>query len=315
LAGIGADMDGQEDKNTGIRNMLATPPLHLSVHDSLPFWTWVDIHVRCVRPKGFTEGPWFTGAVRGAWGRQLYAHQNIEQERNESFRRPTAYDVFFSSMGHLISRAEIPRPFIIQADYGVDFVDITLRLFGHALYWRQIAQETFLAALKDGISIAERGAVRASFPVFEASWTQYQGAIDLSNRCNSKSYHIYLLTPLDIHGRGQIKGHLKDFVMSTALRIAGMARWQGIELDQDWKYIRRLSNETIIEDIEMKPVKWTRYSLRQPGASIPVIGLTGTFILKHIPSVLEDFLALARLAHTGARCSFGLGRIQVELCS
>lgn len=284
-------------------NVLLSPRLSCTFDDLPGHWRQSTLRVVCERPELLEEGPWFTAAIRGAWGRQLH-------KLNAGGASISPFNVFFSTLDNIRVGRSIPPPFALSANYRGNSVIIELTLFGIADCWRQNAFDALMAALADGIAIVPgRKGFRAVWCVREASWTRSEstGVPKATTSWVRLTFH----TPVRLGPRRALGVRWPDLIVSLADRASRFARWQGLNVEADLGTWRRLGEGTRFRDEGMRPCAWDRRSGGQGGKKIPMVGLTGKLDIERPGEALMPLLVLGATMHVGGHTALGLGRYEL----
>ena len=119
-------------------------------------------------------------------------------------------------------------------------------------------------------------------------------------------------TPLRMREGQATLGHLDGFLKGLGLRLAGMARWHGLDLADEMK-TAAATGPLNFDDRRLYPVRWIRRSGRQGGQAIPMMGLTGDLAIDGDVAAVLPLLILGQRCHAGGGTTFGLGRYTLTL--
>lgn len=289
-----------------LRDRLQAPVMEGGLGQLAAIWKVTTITVRCRPPPGLEDGPWLTGALRGALGSALSRRPPPPPlVPGPTFDRPRAFDVLFRPQGMWTASWEAPKPFVLRTDRSGGLIDVSASLFGFADYWAPEVQAGLIDALRGGVSIAESGAVRAPFAPEGVELRQRTGrtAPVLRDRAG-----LAILTPLAFRIDRAVVGSLGGFLPAVLRRLDGLARWHDSALRDDDGVLAAAAGSVSVEDIDLTPVAWRRRSGVQGGREIPMAGLIGRFELCGPLTPFAAALAMAEDAHVGHGAAGGMGR-------
>lgn len=270
-------------------------------------WRRTVITFECAPPEGLEDGFWMVKALRGAWGRRLMAASE-QWHRAPPFGRPDPLAAFFGE--HVrIGANHVPRPFVVAAGRRHGRVIIQLTLFGFADVWRDDAIETFIAALELGVSLSERGRLRRPWPVIDWHWHQEEL---LALPPARHVAFVHLETPTKVGGSRSARSSYADLVLGLAIRIKGLARWQGVRIDLDNRTLKSMTRGIRGAPSAPRPaagyLKWSSASPERPTF---VFGSLTPFFLENIPEELWPALVIGQTCSAGANTIFGFGKYTV----
>jgi len=281
--------------------MLLNPVVRLGFPDLPPHWRTTTIRFRCGRPAGFQPGPWMVRSVRGAWGRTL-----------KSFRRAggdEAWQGFFCEHA-IIGRNHVPKPYVLAVEARVDELIVVMTLFGRADYWRDTVIETMATALERGIGIAENSPLLKRWRVLDWHWT-----CDPSFVASSPRSDILMTfeTPLKMGSSEVHQPRLQDSIKGLVARIAGLARWMGIEVDHRPKELAVLCDRIRVHALPERQAidGFMKFTGGADRIETPVVGTTAPVVLEGIPPEIWPVLALGTTCLIGGHVVYGFGRYRI----
>jgi len=217
---------------------LGSPPESVNIVALAERWQFRVIEI-CVQGLGaFVELPGLLNKIRGSLGEALLASASdaVKQERVCLWTPCCAAEVFFAQkptieIGLRDYRAQIPKPFVLAAErHGSQDLQITLTIFGVAEYWTQAASE---AALRHRVHWHKLAAgvyfVPAKICVESVKVRAYQSGL---TRRVPDECRLSFITPLDTE-RTEITDNPHQVLKKLLIRVALMARWQGLGLRGD----------------------------------------------------------------------------------
>jgi hypothetical protein len=279
-------------------------PRHLAKlewQDLASVWRRTLFEVQVHRPTGFAHAASMPHRLRGAFGHALLRIKSAEgaELREALFGESVAWR----------SRTGLPRPFLIECDEGTDKLLLRLVLFGIADQWRDAAFGAFFDAVEQGVAMDDRpGSLRRPLEILGASWTRTEGVRAIQAGLSAR---LRFLTPLQLGPRHTLGLRYADIIVSLAERAAGLAVWQGFEVEPELGRWRDIAKTLVFNDDGLRPVVWERRSGAQGGKLIPMAGLSGSLDILRPPEVIMPLLALGETMHAGGGTALGLGRYEV----
>ncbi len=282
-------------------------------------WHFQTIEVRLAGLGGFTDLPGLLNKVRGALGNVLLAGASPEVRRGEVCRSTPccAAEVFFApkpdiDIGFAGLRAQIPKPFVLAAEkHGSRDLLIRMTVIGLAQYWGQAACEALVAALRNRVHWQRLAAgvyfVPTTIDVEAVRIINHQ--LNVPQICPQECT-LSLITPLDSE-RTKIADAPQRILKKLLVRVAMMARWQGVRLSEN---LDRLYQEWEKLECGFKgPVQTA--SLRLDSSRNGQSGFRETSMLELTIAgdlkTLWPFLQIGQTTHIGRGAVKGLGRFAV----
>jgi hypothetical protein len=256
--------------------------------------------LRFLTPAFFDAGPSLPGRIRGAWGHAL---------TGLSARGLGEADTVRAMVFEMTGSAQ--KPFCIAAEEQGENLQISLTLFGVADCHRSICFDSLIAGLTEGDGLAQvntPGATRRPLRLLGADWTRRDG---LDPFPVTGSARLLFRTPFKIGPRDTLGATWSDIWVSAAVRASAMARWSGLDLPPDKSGVRTLARAMRYQADALEPVRWDRWSSRNPGQRKVMMGMTGPLVIDRWPDELTPLLHLGQALHVGASTSFGLGRYDI----
>ena len=214
------------DAHQALARSLAEPPEEGDIELLLHLWRHAEFRVECDRPHDLEDHPDLAIRIRGAFGRALASLPPPLVHRRDPFQRPAPYAIFFGNFS-VPAAQELPKPFIIDADCVGKTVIVTLRVFGHAMFWAMQARDALIMALEAGISIRMEGRLRVAFKVRECTSRSVDGLpLPLAAREAVMMFH----SPLVVRSGGSVGLRETALIKGLHARVEGLARWQGVSL-------------------------------------------------------------------------------------
>jgi hypothetical protein len=287
-------------------------------------WRVVDLRARCRRPRGLDTGFSLPGRVRGALGHALRRATATDACRHGApgsrAGRPGGLpDAFAALYGKPVMAPAVEggalfhnptRPYLLLTEDGGAFIDVVVRLFGFAAVWSPAVRAGLADALSGGVSVAPGSRVRVRLEVEGVERTEphirYQG------RAAPHAAHLTFLTPAALGREGALAVDAPVILGGLVSRVAGLAAWHGLVLDDDWEALDRASSLVSLDSGGLRPFGFERVSVAQ-GRRVPMLGLLGTAQLDGPLGSLAPVLALAPWIHLGAHTTFGMGRCAVVI--
>lgn len=269
-------------------------------------WRMARISLRIPNMSALGEDQNLIGKVRGAWGRALAQSASAAAlaGRPCDWTAPCAYDLFFNAHGGVLNGVSLPKPFVMAADPdGADLI-LTITLFGLAVNWAGEAAEAMVRALRGGLDL--RGDRKL---VLEVSDRDIGLSIGQTLPGPMAGAVARFITPLQMREGADLHVKPGSLLKSLALRLSGLARWQGANLTLDLEALKadaaELDARSVWQDDRVQ--MWTRGSVAQ-GRKIPVAGMTGALVLPPLGAQGAGILSMGCHTHAGSKLSIGMGR-------
>src|SRR4051794_14868966 len=95
-------------------------------------------------------------------------------------------------------------------------------------------------------------------------------------------------------------GYILSFARSRAAVPRGLAAWMHAEVADDFAALHQACRDALVRDESLLPFRSRRFSQRERGRTIPLVGVLGSFAVEGDLTALAPFLALSRYAHLGS---------------
>ena len=275
------------------------PVLEVGVADFAATLRLTRFDCRFVLPLSLDTGPGLPARVRGAWGHALKRRADMGDAEAAA-----ALAVLFG-MGN-----NGQKPFHIEADDEGAELAIGLTLIGMADRWRDVAFESFAAALCDPPGLAHgagANAKRKPLRMIGAAWRRTDGSLLMQP---DQPLRLNFLTPFRTGPADRMIVDHSYLLVAAAQRSIAMARWSGLSLIAGLGEVRDLGRAIQYDDSGLRPVAWSRNSSRQGGCAKAMNGFAGHLLLLRYPEQVTTLLQLAEALHVGAQTSLGLGRFK-----
>jgi hypothetical protein len=290
---------------------LATPPLRCDITGLAQLWTVDALRVLCQRPSLLEDHPELPLRLRGAFGRALAA-QPVRHSRAGG-ERARAYDVMFEPLAQRHGGIAIAKPFVIRAWTEATWLVVELRLFGDGAAWLPDCARALVAALEGGVSLKAGSRLRTPLVVVDVLRKRETG-LDAIGASAPTVATLTFRTPVAVRSGGRVAGDPAAILRAIPRRIATMARWQMVELDEDWAALAAGIETIALDDRDLVRYRWSRHSLRGGDAAIPMAGHLGALHIEGRLQRLAPYLRLAAGANIGSHASLGLGWFDLALC-
>lgn len=309
----GADMGGADSGGAAaagaIADRLLAPAETIDPIDLCHRWhrQWIEVVAEGLGRRA--DDPALPGKVRGALGHALLrgASAAARAGRPCPWTPPCALDVMLREQGRLTPKLMLPRPVVPAVDRrGRDLV-VRLTVFGFATEWMPAAAEALSAAVAEGLARATDDGRPVAIrhrrlgAADGVDWPEAAEGGDAPVALNFLSPVVF---------RGPDDGFPADFpgfVANLGNRLSGLARWQDVRLEADWRGLKAAAAAVAMDARGLERVRWRRRSSRQ-GRTIGMAGWTGTVVLHGPVWPFLPLLALGATAHVGSHTALGLGR-------
>lgn len=269
-------------------------------------WQMARISLRIPQAAAFCSDQNLLGKVRGAWGRALAQSASAAALAGQpcDWAAPCAYDLFFNTHGGILNGVSLPKPFVMATDPDSADLILTITLFGLASNWAGEAAEAMVRALRGGLDL--RGDRKQLLDVTDRDIGLSIGQTLPGPMAGAIAQ---FLTPFQMREGADLHVKPGSLLKSLALRLSGLARWQGGSLALDLEALKAEA-----EDLDARSVwqddrvqMWMRGSVAQ-GRKIPVAGLTGALVLPPLSAQVAGILSMGCHTHAGSKLSIGMGR-------
>ena len=294
----------------GPSERLAAPLLGAGFARLPALWRTTEILIACRWPQGAETGAWLNYALRAAWGyglaRSIARRQADGIADNGPFQAAGALDAFFATLGMVKHQHHIPKPFVISTWPEGDRLMVRLRLFGFAEAWREVAIDGMIEALTGGVRITSFSRMRHPVAPVDARWTRTE-TVEVPAGPAGRATLIFE-TPLNLDAGRRLKADLGGLLPSLMWRLCGLARWQDIEVEEDWAAINAAARRLDWNAEGLRPVAWLRGSGRDGGKAIPMHGYLGKLTLEGDLAPFLPVLAVGAVTGAGGNAALGLGQ-------
>ena len=264
------------------------------------------------RPPDLDDGWRLTAALRGALGRQLL---RLAQMRGTD-GGAQLWHALFADYRWTGRERHYPKPFVIWITPRPKHLYVEVSLFGEVGHWRDDLIEALTRVMlprerggEGGVSLDAHTRARRIWPIRDVYWRVRDGIVPPPPR---RSFVLSTLTPLVAGSNRTLRGTYRDMFASLLYRLAGLARWHGIDVP--------LLNgpETVLPwcgCIRVEPVggiKAARYERRSRSFGVykrPENGILGHFLVRDYPEQLWPCFVLAPLVNMGYSIPQGAGRV------
>lgn len=218
-----------------------------------------------------------------------------------SWDPPCGLDIFLREQFRGARGDGLPKPYVIFSDIdGADLL-VSLRVFGLANDWFNLAAEAMLDGMRQ-ILPWQRLTGSAMAPVTDRGVVQLAG---LHIPDPAEFMALEFTAPVDVAGKG---GPVESSLLSRLLRrIDGLARWQGLALSAD--YAKLVSGQ--IKALDYNGSRWQRCSYVSPnrkGQKRRHKTVTGMLVVSGDLHDLLPLLVIGERCHIGRAAVEGLGR-------
>ena len=219
---------------------------------------------------------------------------------------PCALDVFLREQFRGARGDGLPKPYVIFTDVAGDDLLVSLRVFGVANDWFNVAAEALLVGMRE-ILPCQRLFGCDLPPVAERRVELVSG---LSVPEGLSSVSVEFLTPVDVEGKG---GPTEPSLLSRLLRrVDGLARWQGLALSPD--HGRSLAG--LIGELDYQRSSLVRDSYSSPNRKSQQRRhktMTGVLVATGPLVPILPILAIGERCHIGRAAIEGLGRYRMVI--
>ncbi|MCF8501754.1 MAG: hypothetical protein K9H11_14900 [Rhodospirillum sp.] len=263
-------------------------------------WRSVTLPLTAPRPPMLDDGPSLAGRVRGALGRVL-----SDWAKAGDREAAMADHLLFGPLYPFRGRLPVPAPYVVRAGPAPGGgLCIQLTLFGFALRWAAVCADALVDGLRGGLTLFSGARVRARLvpDALEINRREALPVLPLD-----AGVALCFLSPLAVMTDGALTTNGVRLVMGLANRIGGLARWQDLSLNMDFRALRAAAEAVEWDAGALRPVHWVRYSSRQGRAAIPMTGLTGVLTARGPLAPLAPLLSLGAQCHAGGHAVHGMG--------
>jgi hypothetical protein len=292
---------GAEAWKRSLMDDLASPPFSCEVDELAALWSVRSVRFVCARPALMQDYPELSMRLRGAWGHKLAEMGPVERR---GFSMPRPYEVLFAPLGKWASGLEVPKPAVIRGWIDGEALIAEVHLFGWGDVYLDQAAAALAAALEEGVSLGSGVRQRVPVEVVDAG-ERACGLVEVPGQAGSAV--LSFRTPVVVRNVGRLRQNPTAVLKSLLLRVSGMARWQGYDLQADWRALHERIEALTIDVLDLDDTAWERHSIRRGDSAIPMHGLLGKLRLSGNLIPLLPFLAIAETCNTGSHAALGLG--------
>lgn len=289
---------------------LARPLLRLSARELAEIWTHDDVVARVVLPPDFEELPDLNIRLRGAFMRVLCDLSGDSPQRLDPFGRPTAWDVLDRYQPPIVDGLRIARPVLLHSRVAGTGLEVRVRLFGHARWWRPHVALALRLALEGGVRLKSKG-VRVPLPVVDQAWQRFDG-VAVSEGAPGLAI-LRFLSPVLVRRGHRMVADPVAILMGAVRRVAALAPWMDVKLDHDPGGLRECAHSLKADMDRAIPGRFLTFSMRQPRDAIPVSALFGEIRYAGTLAPFLPYLVLAEHTGIGSTAAKGLGQVDVIL--
>lgn len=269
-------------------------------------WTQVRVSARIPGYGALAHDTVVLRRVRGGLGQILMQSASPEAIAGKPcpWRPPCTLDVLFREQGRSGAHG-IPKPFILAAERRGDDLEVVLTLFGVAVDWSPAVVHALVATLRHGIDWrGQRRDVFAPVPVVAlVNVVGFEGVRRISvGSCVSLDF----LTPLNAENDDPLD-RPATVLARLARRVEGLARWQDVAIDEDWRALAANWAELSYDASSLRRVRIHRRSGRTAREFV-MDAVAGTLCIDGVPAPLRALLAIGEQVHIGKGASEGFGR-------
>jgi len=292
-----------------IDERLTAPPRRLRLEELPRLWRHCEIAVACAAPPVRANRLDLLNKIRGAFGHQLLAGASPATRRREpcDWDPPCALDVLFRRRPIPGLSAGAPSPFVLSVDEEPNRLVVRATLFGFAECCAAEAAEALVRGLRaglllDGRTVALEPDRRAIRPV------PHVARPDLSGR----SAALVFDTPVVSRSEGKPVAGGAAILRGTLHRIAGLARWYGIEVAAPAEWLDRRLERLRLDDSGLA-ADGARFRRSQRAArhGYFIEPAAGMLKLSGEWQELWPLLAIGAVTHAGGRATDGYGRFRL----
>lgn len=299
-----------------IEAFLSAPVGRFGLAELPNFWRVTRITFVFERPPDLDDGVRLPAAIRGALGEPLKV---VSRERySDDAPLGTPFHAFFADHCMFSERWHVPKPFVIWCHSADQRIYIEVSLFGEAGIWRDDVIEAMLRVMhpvekggEGGVSLMPGSRARRIWKLRDIFWRERGGFPIPPIR---KQFLFTSKTPMIMSGQTIMRSETPQLFFSIFARLAGLARWHGIEAADDLAFssiraaCRAIRTEVLFEP---RPSLQQRYSrtFRTRGRS--EAGLYLTVLVRAFPDELWPGFVLGTLSHAGYDVVQGYGRYAI----
>ncbi|MCX8255325.1 MAG: CRISPR system precrRNA processing endoribonuclease RAMP protein Cas6 [Beijerinckiaceae bacterium] len=187
---------------------------------------------------------------------------------------------------------------------------VEMRMLGRANAWFDDGATALLAALDGGIALRASGGIRV--PIEHGAIFEER----LSARTSPKSSTgatLRFRSPVLVRHKHMLVSDPRAILRGIVRRVASLARWQAIRLNEDWQRLEAAIDGLEIDDNDLVAYRWARFSLRSGNTPIPAAGWLGALRIRGDLERLAPYLILGETMNAGAQASLGLGWYELAL--
>lgn len=258
--------------------------------------------------------PGLLGRIRGAFGNVLLEGGSAQVLAGEPcpWRPPCAAEMLWRKHGRMTAGTDFPNPWLIAADPHRGDLDVSLTLFGFAGDYAPAAAEAMTAALAKRVDWAGETGLFLPAPRILGRGLSGREGIALSAP-PVEAVTLEFLSPATLAKTSPLDDPAPMFA-TLPLRLAGLARWHGLDLDTSGlPRVKALFARIGWRWRDAREMSWRRGSKKQ-NASVAMTGVVGALDLSgeaEALSALWPLLAMGEAAHVGADVAFGFGRYAI----
>lgn len=221
-----------------INSFLENPVAKVDMVMLASMWQTTRVTMVFERPPDLEGGMRLVAAIRGALGEPL---KQVSQERYGSGGAlGTPFHAFYADHCMFQDRWHVPKPFVIWCEVRSNRIFVEISLFGEAGQWKDDVIEAMLRVMlprarggSGGITLMFGSRVRRPWKILDVFWCQKNLYLPGALR---PQFVLSSMTPVVFRGTDIAGGKVEDGFFSLFARLAGLARWHGVSLDETWNF-------------------------------------------------------------------------------
>jgi len=218
---------------------------------------------------------------------------------------PCALDVFLREQFRGARGDGLPKPYVIFTDVAGDDLLVSLRVFGAANDWFNLAAEAMLAGMREILPC--RRLFGCDLPPVAGRRVERVAGIGIPE--GSSSVSLEFITPVDVAGKG---GPIEASLLSRLLRrVDALARWQGFALSP--AFARTLAK--LIGEMDYHGSRLVAGEYFSPNKKLQKrrhATMTGALVVTGALGPVLPVLAIGERCHIGRAAIEGLGRYNTK---
>ena len=299
---------------TGMANpideRLSAPPRQQRIDELPRQWRHCEIAVTCTPLPVRAARLDLLNKVRGAFGDQLLAGASPAARRRMpcDWDPPCALDVLFRRRSIAGLNAGAPSPFVLSVDEGAARgLTVRLTVLGFAECCAAEAAEALVRGLRAGLLLD------GSFVKVEAYHRRIRPVPHVVRPEDlGRTVSLVFDTPVVSRAEGEPAISANAILRGTFQRIAGLARWYGVEVATPLQWVDECLARLRVDNFGLRSADPRfRLSQRAPQRGYFIEPLAGTLRLSGDWLSLWPLLAIGEVIHAGGRTTDGDGRFRL----